>query len=297
MIPDENDARARIGAVVDGELELLRRETSWLAMTGDVVARAADDDTGWQRLEREAWLIERWRAAGIPVPRVVRHDERRRVQVLERMHGHTGLAIHSEEETSPLFLGPVPDARARLDDAPLSVFGERLAASYGEIAARIRRAVSVEDAVVAGFGHTSHRTLDLDEALRRVDASGVTSAAKSAAHRAREWLAAVPPPDAVIHSDLHFFNMCTADDGTIIGLFDFGDSGLDAAATELLYVHSLGSRFVATVVDAYGPIDLEHVRRAHLRAALEHLIWHGPGTPRHESIVGWVSAAFERLVG
>jgi hypothetical protein len=64
--------------------------------------------------------------------------------------------------------------------------------------------------------------------------------------------------------------------------------------TEFLYVESLGSRFMATALDAYGPISADEVRRAHVRVALGHLIWHPPGTPRHESIVSWVSAALER---
>src|SRR5262245_13732062 len=97
--PDEQDARARLRAVLGCEAEPMRRETSWLAMTETVAARAADDETVWHRLECEAWLIERWRAAGVPVPRIVRMDATRRVQVLERMHGLYGLAIHREEGT------------------------------------------------------------------------------------------------------------------------------------------------------------------------------------------------------
>jgi aminoglycoside phosphotransferase (APT) family kinase protein len=137
--------------------------------------------------------------------------------------------------------------------------------------------------------------LDLDTALTRLHASGVSHAAKLAGERARTWLATLPPPDALIHSDLHFFNMCFADDGAIVGVFDLDDAGLDAHATELLYVHSLGSRFAATVIDAYGPIAVEDVHRAHLRTALDHIVRYGPGTERQASIVAWATAAFERL--
>ena len=52
-----------------------------------------------------------------------------------------------------------------IDSAPLSRFGERVATSYGELAARIRRAVSVTDASAAGLGATSRRDLDLDDIL------------------------------------------------------------------------------------------------------------------------------------
>jgi aminoglycoside phosphotransferase (APT) family kinase protein len=288
--------RERFAAALGVGFELSRRDAGWLALGADVVGLAADDDAGWQRLERESWLIARWRAAGVPAPRVLRVDATRGVQVRERLHGLTGHAIHSETEASPLYLGALPDARARLDDAPLSAFGARLAASYGELAARIRAAVSVADAGAAGFGPTSRRTLDLDDALARLRATQASSAAKAAAERARAWLAAIPAPDAVIHADLHFFNMCLAEDGSIVGVFDLGDAGLDAAATELMYVHSLGSRFAALALEATGAIDVEAVRRAHLRAALDHIVGHGPGTPRHESIVAWATAAFERLL-
>jgi len=285
-----HDAHARFEAVVGEPVEVSRRESRWLAMGSERVAFGADDDTGWKRLEREAWLLERWRAAGVPVPRVLRADATRRVQVRERLHGVTG------EVVEPRAYGCEPPAvRVRLDGAPLTAFGERLAASYGELAARIRRAVSLADGVAAGLGPTSHRTLDLDDAIARLHASSASTAAKVAAERARAWLTAIPQADAVIHGDLHFHNMVLAEDGTITGVFDLGDSGLDAAATELLYAPSLGSRFLAIALDAYGAIDVEAVSRAHLRTALDHLIWHGPGTPRHASIVEWITAALERL--
>jgi aminoglycoside phosphotransferase (APT) family kinase protein len=295
-LPDEDDARERLGGAVGSRFELTRRDTRWLAIGDELVAFLADDDAGWRRLTKEAWLIDRWRAAGVPVPRVVHMDPARRLQLLERIRGRTGDDIHRETGTSPLYTGAVPDAAGRLGDAPLSAFGERLAASYGELAARIRSAVRVDDAIAAGLAPTSRRVLDLDDAIARLHASTASPAAKTAATRARSWLAAIPPVDAVIHGDLHFFNMCVDDAGSIIGVFDLGDAGLDAAATELMYVHSLGSRFAAIVLDANRDIALEDVRRAHLRTALDHLIWHGPGTLRHPSIVGWVTAVFERLV-
>jgi len=291
----ENEVRARIAALVSEPFELSRADTRWLALGAELVAFAADNESEWRRLTAERWLIERWRAAGVPAPRVLREDAIRGVQVRERLHGLHGAQIHTDKGHSPLYA----DARASRDwieDAPLSPFGERVATSYGELAARIRRAVSVADASAAGLGMTSRRTIDLDDVIARLHATDAPDAAKTAAMRVRPWLAALPPPDAVIHSDLHFFNMCVAEDGTITGVFDFGDSGIDAAATELLYIHSLGPQFVARVLEAYGDIDLEEVRRAHARVALDHLTWHGPGTERHPQIVAWVTAVLERLV-
>jgi hypothetical protein len=285
-----DEVRARFEPVVGSSFELSRGETRWMAMGDEFVAFGADDDGDWQRLEREGWLIDRWRDAGIRAPRVVRADAVRRIQVRERLHGVTGHAVEPR-----IWPGAIPDAWARLDDAPLSAFGERLAASYGELARRIRSAVSIADAIAAGLGPTSRRTLDLDTAIASFHRSSAPAAAKRIADRARTWLAAIPPADAVIHADLHFFNMCLDEEGAIAGVWDLGDAGLDAAATELLIVHSLGSRFAALAIEAYGPVDVEAVRRAQLRTAFDHMIWNAPGTERYPSIVAWVTAALERL--
>jgi hypothetical protein len=286
-----DDVRDRFAALLSGKFEVSRHESRWLALGDDVVAFAADDDAGWRRLQSEGWLLDRWRSAGVPAPRVLREDARRGVQVRERMHGITGPTIEPR-----LFGGEPPDAWGRLGNAPLTPFGERLAASYGALASRIRSAVSVADASAAGIGMCRRRALDLDDAIARLHASSASVAAKVAAERARSWLADIPAPDAVIHADLHFWNLCLGDDGSIVGVFDLDDSGIDAAATEYLYVHSLGPRFVATAVAASDDINLEDVQRAHIRAALGHLYWHPHGTERHDSIVGWVSAVLERLV-
>lgn len=290
-----SDVRERLAVVLGFPVEPVRRDARWLAMSDEVVAFAADDDAAWQRLASEAWLLARWRAAGIPAPCVVAHDAARRVQVREKLHGLTGDAVHTETARSPLYAGELPGVAARLAGAPLSAFGETLAHSYGELAARIRRAVSTADARAAGLGETSHRALDVDRALACLDASAASAAAKAIARRRRAWLAAIAPPDAVIHGDLHFHNMCVAPDGAITGVFDVGDTGLDDPAIELMYVDSLGAHFAAAALRAYGTIDRDAVHRAHVRTALEHIVYHGPGTPRHASVVAWASAALEHL--
>lgn len=285
---------ADIRALVTGDYELSRRENRWLALFDDRVVFIADDDASRRRLDAVAWLLDRWRKAGIPAPRVLATNGP--AQTRERMHGLIGDEIHCEIDRSPLYVGPVPDARARMISAPLTPFGERVARSYGELAARIRRAVSVDDARAAGFREvTTRRSLDVDKAIAALLHTSASQPAKDAAVRLREWLVRLPPVDAVIHADLHFFNMCCDASGAIVGVFDVGDAGIDAAATELLYVHSLGAEFLATVLDAYGEVNLDDVRHAHLRVVLDHVLTHGPGTPRHESITRWATAAFEAL--
>jgi hypothetical protein len=287
---EEGDVRARLAAL-GGPIELSRREDRWLALGADVVGFAADDARGWDRLVAEGRLLVRWRAAGVPAPRVLDEDAALRVQVRERLHGLTGEAIEPR-----LFGGAPPDARGRFaDDAPLSRFGARLAASYGELAAQLHGAVPAGDPLAVALGPRA--AMDVAGALAALRGDpGVTAATVDAVERALPWLAATPPATTVIHGDLHFHNLCLAGDGTITGVFDVGDAGTDAPEADLQYAHSLGPRFVAVAVHAYrGPLDMAAIRRAHLRTALTHLLWHGPGTPRRRSIVAWIEAAFDAL--
>ena len=285
------EVRARFDAVLGEPVELSRREDRWLALGADVIGFAAVDARGWARLVAEGRLLVRWRAAGVPAPRVLDERAALRVQVRDRLHGLTGEAIEPL-----LFGGAPPDARGRFaDDAPLSRFGARLAASYGELAAQIHAAVPAADPLASALGPRA--PMDIDAALAALrDDPSVTAATIEAVARAMPWLAATPPATAVIHGDLHFHNLCLSADGTITGVFDLGDAGGDAPEADLQYAHSLGPRFVAVAVHAYRrPLDMNAIRRAHLRTALTHILWHGPGTPRHRSIVAWIEAAFAAL--
>lgn len=274
----------------DIALEISRRERRWLAIGSDVVAFAADDDAGWARLRAEAELLARWRAAGVPAPCVLRDVPAARIQVRQRMHGITGVTVEPL-----LFGGDPPRGVARYAaDAPLSAFGERLADSYGELAARIRGAMTLADGVAVGFGPRD--TGDLDLAIATLATTSAPPHVVTAVTRARGWLVAPPVRTAVIHGDLHFSNMCLADDGAIVGVFDLDESGVDAPETELHYLHSLGPRFVARALAAYGVHDRREVERAHLRIALGHLLWHGVSSARHGSIVEWICAAVEHLL-
>lgn len=282
-----------------GAVTVSRRDDRWLALGADLVAFGADTDAEWRRLEVEAELLRRWRAAGVPVPRVIGADAERRIQLRERVHGITGEAVE------PLLFGidaassiapGMPDGRRRLDEAcPISPFGLRLAESYGELCARMHAAVSLDDA--RAFGLREKPPMDLEAALVRLAASPIERGLVERAVRAKRWIAEPPPITVVVHGDLHFHNMCLAADGTITGVFDIGDAHLDGPATELLYVHSLGPRFVAGVLAGYGaPVDLELVKRAHVRVAIDHLQFISPSAERYPSIVGWITAVIDRLV-
>src|SRR5512142_366867 len=109
----EAEAREQLAAALGTEtFELRRRERRWLALGDELVAFAADDEAGRDRLGRERWLFERWRAAGIPAPRVV--SDLGHVQVRERLAGITGDGIE------PMIFGGTPPADRYAADTPIS---------------------------------------------------------------------------------------------------------------------------------------------------------------------------------
>lgn len=282
-----------------GTVDVSRRDDRWLASGANLIAFAADGEREWARLVTEAVLLRRWRAAGVPVPRVRDEDAVHRIQVRERLDGITGEAVE------PLLFGiaaessiarGMPDAHLRLDAAcPLSPFGERLADSYGALAAMMHAAVTAGDART--FGIATKPPMDLAAALAHLRASPIERALVAKAERARAWIAKGETPSVVVHGDLHFHNMCLATDGTITGVFDIGDAHLDSPEADFHYVHSLGPRFVKRALAACGAaLDEDAIRRAHVRTALHHLTFIGPESPRYPSMVSWNTAVIDHLV-
>ncbi|MGE0401428.1 MAG: phosphotransferase [Kofleriaceae bacterium] len=308
---DVDEVRARLTPVLGDTFDLSRRDDRWLALSADRVAFAAGDEGEWARLSSEARLLDRWRRAGAPVPRVLDENPRVRVQIRERLDGVMG------EIVEPLLFGSatladlgrsspltragaplpwaVPDGERRLDArCPLSPFGARLAHSYGELAARLH-SLSLDDARAAGI--TERPPMDLHAAVDRLRATSIDRSLVAKAERAIAWLAEVPPPSCVVHGDLHFHNMCLAEDGSIIGVFDIGDAHLDAPESEFHYVHSLGPRFVEIAMAAYGaPLDEGQIRRAHARTALGHLVFVAEDSPRWPAMLAWNTAVLRHLV-
>jgi aminoglycoside phosphotransferase (APT) family kinase protein len=281
-------ARTRILAVSGITAEPTWRETRWLALGQRAVALAADDDVGWARLRAEAALLARWVEAGVPAPRVLDVDDARRVMVRERVDGLTG------DDVEPRIFGGAPPADRSAATVSITDFGARLAARYGELAARIHDAATPADAIAIGLGPRGR--VDLDEASSLLARWGASPTLLAAIADARPWLERYDIADAVVHGDLHFHNMCLAPDGTITGVFDVGDAGIDESWAELQYVHSLGRRFAEIAIDTYArhrgiAVDEERAHRAHVRVALGHVRWHPPGSPRHLKIVAWIEQA------
>lgn len=269
--------------------EVTRREQRWLALTDREVAFVADDEPGWRRLVAEARLAERWRGAGLPAPRVVAELPGERLQVRERLLGLTGDLVEFR------LFGVDPAGVDRYAErAPLTPFGARLAASYGELAARI--AATTTAAEGAALGLSTHPPVDLDEAERHLFESAASRAAVERLAGYRAWLEAPTPLDVVVHGDLHFHNLALAESGEISGVFDLDAAAVSTRWTDLQYASGLGPRFLRRATEAYAAtsgvvVDDEAVRRAHLLVALGHLRWHLPGRPRHHRVVAWVEAA------
>lgn len=281
-----SSAQARLRAVV-GETAAVPqlRETRWIAVGDTYVAFIADDAGAWARLSAEGALLGIWRDADIPAPLVLEEVPGLRVQIRARLDGLTGAAIE------PLIFGRpnVPDRYA--PDVPLTEFGRTLAGSYGELAAQMHDALTIDSAVARALGPKV--PIDLEACGARILRWAPTLL--GAFEEVRERLMNQPGADVVVHGDLHFHNMVLAEDGRILGVFDVGDAGIAHAASELQYAHSLGPRFVEHALRAYSrcraPVDEEEVLCAHLRSALGHLLWFPPESPRHKGILRWIEGA------
>jgi hypothetical protein len=278
--------RRAFDAVLGDSYEIHQREARWLGVGATLVAAKAMDERTWQQLQREAWLLTHWRAAGIPAPQLISNDANERIQVRERLRGLTGAEIESRTFTATSTL------RERLEGAALSGWGEQFATSYGELAARIRGAVTLNAAFAAGFPDVHDRKLDVDLALSLLEASSTSAIVRRKAQRVRDWLASAPAIDAVVHGNLRLASLCASGSGCVVGVFDLDEAGLDEAAGELRYAHSLGSRFAGIAASA-AKLELGAVVRVHLRCVLAHVVRHGPKSPKRGSIIDWASAAFE----
>ncbi|MEM1413527.1 MAG: phosphotransferase [Myxococcota bacterium] len=294
-------ARARLRAVL-GERAVAPelRGDRWLALGPDYVAFVACDEPAWRRLEAEEGLLDAWREAGLPFPRILIADAAQWVQVRERMEG----PVHGDAVRDRIFGVGEPGGPESADaltnryapDVPLTPFGARCAASYGTLAARIHGAAPAASALGAAIGPCVPKDVEACLALLLERAPELGRRALPAL----PWLLATPPGDTLVHRDLHFHNMVVDEDGTILGVFDLGDAGVDAAAAEMLYIHGLGPRFVAGVLDAYArergtPLRLEDVERMHLRTAIAHLDFFAPDHAHHPAILGWIAHALDHL--
>lgn len=278
-------------AALGEHFELTRRDSRVFARANDKIATVAHDELTWRRLRREAWLAERWCAAGVPAARVILIDDTVRMIVQERHRGRR--VVELDSETGPrIFEKKGASAHLRLADAELTAFGVALATHYGKLARNIRQAVTLREARDFHLPAVVRTSLDVDLALALLEASAASSRAKAKAKRLRDALAFELPPDAVIHGELKLANIYVSDDA-IVGVANLETAGVAYAATELGHTYWLGSRFASLALAAYGEVDVTGTRLAFLRQLLTGLVKNAPRTALHAAYVEWASAAFE----
>lgn len=269
-------------------MELEWREWRWIGVEPAEVVLVAPDAPRWERLTREARVIERFRArAGAVVPRILSEDPVARVQRRERGDGVTGHDVERMIFGTPWL--PDPAARYR-GDLVLTSRGVRLAADLGRTLALLH-ACEPLDLAEADRRDTEARAA---EVVRRELGGGRLLRALEQAYA---WRAALPPDPVASHGDPHLFNLFVDEaTGALRMLIDYDDARLAHRADDLRYLHSSGGPFARAALAAYAavsghPIDEPTVGRYHVVAALDHFAFVPPDAPRFPGIVDWTIAA------
>jgi aminoglycoside phosphotransferase (APT) family kinase protein len=268
------------------------RQWRWLALLPDEVAFRAEDEDAWRRLEREAEVLVRLRAAiGPTVPRVVSRNEGTRTQVRERIHGASG------REVEAIIFGkdePLPATERYRETCPLTPRGSRLAADLGRLLARMHGVIALSEAEALGLGENVPR---LDERTAEIIRTHARSPLLERALRnATSWLAILPEDRVVVHGDPHLHNLAMdAASGALRGIFDFDETARADRRQDLAYLHSSGLAFARVALRAYAdvgpPVDERAVGRFHVICALEHFSFVAPEAERFPHIVEWATAA------
>ena len=272
------------------------REWRWVALLPDRVIFTAKDADAWRRLELEAEVITRWRAAlGSCVPSVTMRDALKRTQIRERVEGLVG------RDVEHLVFGTrreLTDADRYQETCPLSTAGSRLAGDLGRTLAKLHRALTVHEAIAMGLGRSAPRLGDaIEDTLRRHVKSPLLEQALASA---RSWLSTRTSDDVVVHGDPHLHNLAVdPTTGALRGLFDFDEIAIADRARDLSYLHSSGLPFARAALRAYAeigpPVDEDAVGRYHVVLALDHFNFVAPSAERFPRIVNWATGAVTAL--
>lgn len=272
------------------------RHWRWVAVLPDRVVFRADNAEAWRRLELEAEVITRFRAAaGSLIPAVKARDAIARTQTRERIEGLTG---HAVEHLVLGVRGELSDLDRYHERCPLSSAGSRLAHDLGRTLARLHRSLRAHEAVALGLARSPPKLSDRTAEILR---SHVQSPMlEHGLISARTWLATRTIDDVVIHGDPHFHNLAVdPTTGALRGIFDFDEIARGDRAQDLAYLHSSGVPFARAALRAYaevGPsVDEDTVARYHVVLALDHFNFVAPTAERFSRIVDWAKAALIAL--
>ncbi|WP_394830112.1 phosphotransferase [Pendulispora rubella] len=275
--------------------EIAWRAWRWAATFDQgLIAFAADDDDGWDRLRREGALLACLRdRVAFGIPGVIVEDEARRLQLRRMVPGITGQAVEQ------LVFGhaTIESAGARYRPGlPLTREGARLARDLGRALGELQHAVSVDDAHALGFGRREYGPIvtEIDAYLtRRHDLRDLHEVLLSL----RSWFAMLPEHLAFCLCDLQLHNMSVRpQDGGLGGLFDFDDAAVADGLEDFKYLPSFGIAFTQTALEAFvaaggRAASIADIGRFHVLSALEHFLFVPEESERWPRIVEWVRSA------
>jgi aminoglycoside phosphotransferase (APT) family kinase protein len=297
--PDEVASAVADAAGVDSPIAPEWRWWRWgVHLAGGRIAFAADDATGWTRLQREGRLLGRLAAApGLAVPALIGEWERGRVQIRRKIAGVNGFPV----EDLIFGRGPkVPSVERYRPEFTITDQGRRLAGDLGRAIAAIQNAINPVEAREWGFEDTDYLEV-LDQVAAALARFSVLADLQAAVPPLRTWFAALPPDPVLAVRDLQMHNLAMdPDDGRLLGLFDFDDAGIAHRLEDFKYLPSMGIEFTRLALDGYagagGPrLELPAVWRFHLLSALEHFLFVPPEAPRWAEIADWSRRALAAM--
>jgi len=112
----------------------------WVVSLGEEIAFVAEDDATWERLEREAAVLDRLR---VPAPRVVRRDRAARLQIRRKVPGLSGFEVEEVVFGRP---GKLSGPERYADGLAITPQGERLAADIGRAIFGVQCSLTTEEA-------------------------------------------------------------------------------------------------------------------------------------------------------
>lgn len=272
----------------------------WLVdISEEHLAFVAEDETAWERLCREeALLAQIAPRMSVQIPSVVLRDEALKVQVRKKVFG---LCLDVTAAEKIVFGREGLSSRERyLPSCPLTREGARLAVTLGRATAALHQAITVEEATALGFGIHSPVQM-LEEVEAQIAPSPELSDIGATLFGVKRWFGGLERLPALCHRDIQSYNFVVAEDGALLGLFDFEDAAVAHRAEDLKYFISYGIPFTEVALEAYSaaggaPLSLETIGYFHALSALEHFLFIPKEHPRWPHIVRWTRDALEHFV-
>jgi hypothetical protein len=296
---EEVGAAVAAAAGVDRPITPEWRWWRWVAhLPGERIAYVADDPAGWTRLLREERLLALLAGVpDVPVPPVVDRADQSWTMIRRKIAGISGFPV----EHLIFGRGPnVPSEERYRSDFVITHRGRRLAGDLGRAIAGFQQTLSAAEARRWGFEETSYLNI-LDEVAATLARFPELPDLQAAVPPLRAWFEALPPDPVLALCDLQMHNLAmSADEGRLLGLFDFDDVAVAHRLEDFKYLPSMGAEFTALALDGYvraggPPLAVPAVWRFHLLSALKHFLFVSPDAPRWAEIADWSRRALAAM--